>query len=265
MSSLKEQFLWFSDIEKMNDPFEGMYVFENDLTENQIKKLTPFFHQDPAQKVGNEKFKNMLLELGLEDGKFNFEELVNAVLEHDLKKLIRVVHNSKVLCLTLSNEDEDPLLENLMWSHYADGLRGYCLVFDTEELITDLNSKSPHSIKPINIKYQNKPNKLSLSKFLDTGILMGSENYEYVDEVSETIATKSTSWSYEKEIRFLSLDSNEKVQYSKDTLKEVVIGCKMPLNEQQNIISICKNVNPKVLIKKAQLKDSSYELEVVDY
>lgn len=261
LSALANNYLWFSKIEDFNDPFEGIHGLNGLIDCDLMAQLVKDIVWKKKAEVGEDKFNKMLSDLGLTEG-FTPEQKIQAVIEHDFQVLIKTIKSSMVLSMSVCNEIADPVYENLIWSHYADGLRGFCLVFDGDELLTDLNSTEASSVKPIDINYQAKPISLNLRDFVTSGVLFGEEDYEFVNKTSEIIATKSKAWSYENEIRFLSLNKENKHSYSPATLKEIIIGAKMPPEQETLVISIAKAANPNIKIKKATLKKNSFELEI---
>jgi len=209
----------------------------------------------------------MLNELGITDGGANKANLLYKMVKRDFKEaLIKTVHNSKAVCLSHSDPDpkKDPLYENLMWSHYADGLRGFCIVLDRQNVLNHFLQKKL-SIRPIDVRYQNFPMTLSLNKFAHSRHILNNSTSEMIHEVTQTIGCKSTAWSYEKEFRLLSLEDENLQYYPSTALLEIIIGDKMTEENKKRIIDTAKATNSNVSIKLARLKKDSYELEIIDY
>jgi transposase-like protein len=78
--------------------------------------------------------------------------------------------------------------------------------------------------------------------------------------IYKIIATKSMPWNYEKEMRF-----EPKRKYDPNSLIEIVIGEKMPLDQQKLVVHTATKANPNIKVKLAKLKANSYGLEIVDY
>jgi hypothetical protein len=260
LTALANKQLWFSNQSDFNDPFEGAHIKNNSVPQ----EILDVFVCKSKEAIGQEKYTEMLTKMGLTEGEFTNEQLFQKISEHDLQNLIDVIHNSKIVCLSLSEADKDPIYNNLMWSHYADGLRGFCLVFGNDLLQQDIYSSSNKIMRPIKIQYQNTPNTLNLLDFIKSESILGSEgDDDFVQKVTETIATKSTEWDYENELRIMTLDKRNFHHYSSETLKEVVFGEKMPSTQRKLLIDTLKATYPDVIIKEARLKVESYSLEIV--
>ncbi|MUK26584.1 DUF2971 domain-containing protein [Aliivibrio fischeri] len=179
--------------------------------------------------------------------------------------VLKLIQLSKVISLSLSDNDCDPITDNLMWSHYADGLRGFCLVFDSQKLQADIHKASDRVIRPVKVSYQNTPNIIDINEFIESPAMLGVSELNYIDYVVGTIASKSESWRYENEFRILSMSDSNLHGYSVSSLCEIIIGDKMPEDQQKLVTGIGKSVNPDMIIKRAKLKENSYLIEIVDY
>lgn len=177
---------------------------------------------------------------------------------------INIIHDSKALCLSYFDESEDkpdPLYENLMWSHYADGLRGFCNVFDCDILFNNLTKLK---IRPALVQYLDKPLTLKIDSYAEYYVLKNDFS-KAISEAVPTISSKSLKWSYEREIRLLSTEKKNLISYPSNALIEIVIGEKMPVDEQKQVILNARTANPDVVIKTARLKPNTYQLEIIDY
>ncbi len=259
LSALANNQLWFSSLNDFNDPFEGAHIKDHHIN---IDELTNF-ECKIKDEVGVEEYNKILSELELVDGKYTQTELFKKIAEHDLDKFISIVHNSKVICFSMEDETKNPLTNNLMWSHYANGLRGFCLVFNGDELLKDLFKSTKESMRPIIVEYKDKPNILKLNEFIHSEGLYSNSDINFVQKVTETIATKSTDWEYEKEFRVMSLNQESFHNYSPSSLKEIVIGDKMPEAERNLLLKIVSGLCKNILIKTARLQNNSYKIEIV--
>lgn len=260
ITALANRQLWFSQRSDFNDPFEGAHVKDNGLS----KELLNTFACKLKNEISEENFAKMLTDMGLKEGEVTNEKLFQKIAEFNLQPLINIVHNSKITCLSLSEPENDPIRNNLMWSHYADGLRGFCLVFDGESLQKDIYLSSNESMRPIKIQYKSTPNTLSLLDFIKSDfVLDNDQDIDFIETVIKTIATKSVEWSYENEFRILTLNENNFHNYSEKTLKEIVVGMKIPEPQRKLLLDIIKTNYPNIIIKEARLKPDSYSLEII--
>jgi hypothetical protein len=266
INCLKSSQLWFSDLDKFNDPFEGSYILNEKLTYTTRRQLMNRVTPNKS-KVNEAERKRMLAEAGVTDNGANRSEFCFKLAKRDFKEaLIRTVHNSKAVCLSHYDSDsiKDPLYENLMWSHYADGLRGFCIVLD-RQILFDYLYDEKLSIRPIPVIYQDSPITLSLNDYVRSNHILGGSDNLMIEEVTKTIGCKSTAWEYENEFRFLSLEDDNLQPYAPEALLEIIIGEKMPRDLQKLVIDTAKSANPNVVIKLARLKKNSYKLGIVDY
>lgn len=259
LSALANNQLWFSSLNDFNDPFEGSHIKDNNID----FELLSSFELKLKDDVGDHQYQEILDELNLIDGAFTKEEFFQKMAEHDLEKFINIVHSSKVVCLSIEQEENNPITNNLMWSHYANGLRGYCLVFNGDELLKDIYSSTTESIRPIIVEYQDHPNVIKLNDFLQSEGLLNSEDINFVEKVTETVATKSSDWKYENEFRIMSLNKSDFHYYTPNTLKEIIVGDKMLMSEKNLLLSVVKAASPNVVVKTARLKNNTYQVEIV--
>lgn len=266
LAGLANNTLWFSNMSDFNDPFEGSYILDMSMSDEKWQEVLERFELKPVDEVGQKEQQAMFEELGVTDGGADKKNLLYRMMERDFKAaLVDTIHASKVLSMSMDSEQHDPILENLMWSHYADGLRGFCLVFDKDALLNWYYEEKV-KLRPAIVEYADKPLSISISDFLDTRYFLNTNpDFDIVEEVSRTIATKSTAWVYENELRLMSLEVSHAHSYPSNSLVEIVIGEKMPKDQQTLVINTAKSANPDIKIKLARLKENTYQLEVVDY
>ncbi|ELC9520032.1 DUF2971 domain-containing protein [Vibrio alginolyticus] len=265
LSSLANGELWFSSKEDFNDPFEGTLILDESLDESDYELWRANVNWTMKIDPKDNKFVELCEELGLDPNMTDEKLLILQGLRFDLGILTKVVHESKFLCLSQRDQNTDPIYENLMWSHYAQGLRGFCLVFNNDGLQKDINEASNQRMRGIRIIYQDQPNKLSVSEYLRSDMWINGNKKNYIQTVTETIATKSSAWKYENEMRIMTLDSSvNSYGYSPETLEEIVLGDKMPKRHRELVLSIAKSKYPHAKIKTARLIPNTFNIEIVD-
>lgn len=266
LSSLASSTLWFSSLEDFNDPFEGTLLRDNDLSDDDC--LLWMKHCWGILKLNREEetFVKACLQLNLDPKTIDEKEFIYSGLSTDLDLLIGIVHKSKFLSLSLKDDSSDPIYENLMWSHYANGLRGFCLVFDSQKLQQDIYEECEGKMRPIKVIYSDTPKKLSLSEFVRSEQWVNINDINYIQRVIDSAATKSPDWLYENEFRISILNQKKSnYKYSVGSLEQVIIGEKMSDAHKELILSIISTKYPNASIKIAKRKLASYSLEVVDY
>ena len=139
----------------------------------------------------------------------------------------------------------------LMWSHYADSHKGFCIGFEFDKEF-DSDMGMAHKVK-----YKENYPIISPEIF--------NQNNESNNEklVEATVATKSDEWSYEKEIRYVKLGrdgGNGIHSFDKKKTKELIIGACSTPNNKNEIINIVTKHMPWVDIYQATISTSKYEL-----
>ena len=256
--ALANNSLWFARKEDFNDPFEGAWLFDDMLTDDDYSLMKLYFKINGRKE---ELCKHFSLKLDSVSEKYLLQE----VLKEELNKIVDIIHGSIFLSLSLKDEKQDPIRDNLMWSHYAGGLSGFCLVFSDPELQNDIFESSGNKMRSIKIEYQKNPNKVSLSNFFRSYIQNNGSQLENIKVITQTMATKSKAWKYENEVRMIVLAEKPRLcSYSPSTLKEVVIGGKMSPQNRELLLSIIRDKYPHAKVKVAKLKPSTFKLTIDD-
>lgn len=218
--------LYFSDPSKFNDPFEFKpRLIINDY-EKARKKLEATIIKDgcPADEA-----KRISLDRSSDP---RFEAMMgDAYRKHIIK--------SGVFCLTPKWDNQ------LMWAHYADGHRGYCLVFvfkkDSQEI-----------------------NKLKKVEYPDEYPEFVVEDEDYENSGNKSCLSKSKCWKYEEEYRLLSpyegyLDSPT------NALEGIIFGCKMKNEIKDMIVKLNNKRDRQLRLNETYLDPKEYAIRIRDY
>jgi hypothetical protein len=175
----------------------------------------------------------------------------------------------------------------LMWSHYADGLRGFCVAFDEDEL-----SKSSPEPEFMEVQYEESP------PVVDSFVYaVAYEQYEYLsdpdnDEKDETaelkeqyddvvdeamqlmmsmrqrvFASKPFDWKYEKEKRLLIRAPGGGrdplfLSYPASAVKHVIVGERMPAQYRAQLEQLIRANYGAVPILEAKRSDLTYAITI---
>lgn len=150
----------------------------------------------------------------------------------------RVRESTGVVCFSEQNDNL------LMWSHYSDGGKGFCLQFNTEneEFEGDRICKVTYAtdIPPVSAV------KMWLSKD---------------DKPFFKIMTrKPKDWKYEREWRFLCPKVGE-MKYEPQILKAVYLGTEATRKTRARVSSIVKKVYPHAELWQGYLSKSKYKVD----
>ncbi|MEZ9418554.1 hypothetical protein BCS96_11460 [Vibrio breoganii] len=260
LSALASCQLWFDRLSNQNDPFEGECLIDStaddrlkDWAEGMLSKPTPDFYKYIFEATGIQNPQ-----------KCSTTELLEHYLRAVATGFISDTQEKTFICSLSSSQpcEVDPIESTLMWGHYAEGLRGFCLVFDEQSLTQDLMKSSNNKAHPIAVEYSNSPRTLRATNLVSTkGVkLMVSESIDSLGLLSTTSGTKSKHWEMENEVRVLSFCTEQLLQYKPESLVKVVCGDKMPTGDRELIESILSSKYPNTKIETAKVRKDSYRL-----
>lgn len=151
-----------------------------------------------------------------------------------------ILQNMGVCCMSAIPNDM------LMWSHYSNHHRGFCVEYDCSE--GTLLQTLAHEVR-----YEDKVPSLSAAD------MTGSSKSEALDSLW---LTKAKCWSYEKEWRFMMTEGDKSFQAPSAALS-VIFGARMP---EADRILIARALRHEVNVgfKEAVLKEGEFIVEIVD-
>lgn len=305
---IQNQKLWLSHPTSFNDPFDSNIGY--DIERFEKDRLLKFIENSGCVKEDfqngfsledkeliqrsysgenilwrsrQKSFYNIKWEL-LQLKSEGFREKVDDYLRHQvdknnfkIEKLKNV--NIRVSCFSQQEKYEEFYNQILMWSHYANNHKGFCVEYDLEPLIrttqfarnesdfykdkekyieerTSAIVKAglfpiEYSANRVNIPVS-KLNKLELD---EKGCLI--YNCKIEDLIYKTIIVKSTKWKYEKEWRLI-LDEkisnyfNNKIPFP--YAKSIYLGCRASDDLINTMMKIGKRINAEVLLMKTDGK-----------
>jgi hypothetical protein len=165
----------------------------------------------------------------------------------------------------------------LMWSHYADGLRGFSIEFNEAELIDEDESTSI-----VKVNYTNKPPIIDSLEYaiindqFEFAIEHGYEEYEgevrrveLNEIIRNAIASKPKEWQYEKELRLVIMASKEdkkpvSFKYPSKSIKSIILGEKMSDDFKTRIKDLVSDLDLPITIKTAVRSKDAYHIKVLD-
>lgn len=220
IDDFKDDKLWFNNPNNYNDPFDTFVsgsLFNNAV--EQLKEDILNRKSNLDKMFGKEETNIKENELYIENFKKNEEARINFI------KTVR--SKFRVSCFSQNNDSI------LMWSHYSNSHKGFCLEYDFKMLKEAITL-------PLPVKYSNDlPNN--------------------VDNKLELIFTKSKEWSYEEEWRLVK--PAEKCESQSNIIAPIAIylGSNMDEHAEKSIIEIAKGKNIKIY--KMYLKQNEFKLE----
>jgi hypothetical protein len=142
----------------------------------------------------------------------------------------------------------------LMWSHYSDGHKGFCVEFNR----TDENILG--SARPVDYPTDDE------FPFIDYWKVKPEEK---IEEFSKIVLTKSKHWCYEKEWRILDRPNHVDATYSGHTssypdsmLSGIIFGARMSREDRRTVIDILSK-KPVAFYEAETVKDR-FEIKVTE-
>ena len=236
-SLLTQNEIFLASPANLNDPFDASLPFrykQEELTpENIYKKLI---------EVGRKNWPKMS-ELELQEMAYKrqqsgvFENGEYWKEQHAESK--DSMHKSfGILSCTTKNDNL------LMWAHYADCHRGFCVGLNSEILFNTLGG----AISRVNY-----------SESFPTMPLFNQD----ASYMIAMLNTKSPEWEYEDEYRLTKGGAaNKPFELPKEAITEVVLGCNMSSEHRKEIIEVLDNKLPHVKIFDATTSLEHFRLNI---
>lgn len=286
--------IWLSIPTSFNDPFDcALKLAVNDLPNEYIKKVL----LEPNLNHLKQKFKFTDKELRKSQRKKDVvHELVKIYLKKKEPHLTLIERNKKIE--EMENNIKNSYLELdheknihvacfsetkksiLMWAHYANNHKGFCVEYDFKEL--GLNNHYTRFIFPVFYKkaifdmkdYIPDPNKKFdnvLTSYMDQikaeDILDGITNPEVNINVNNmalfyNALIKYKDWAYEKEWRYVfpyKNNANKSLYLYAPKPKAIYLGAKITNESRETLVKIAKE--RKIKIYQMEIKTSEFALE----
>lgn len=266
IDSIKECYLWFSSLDKMNDPFEGVHLFDkrnlNLASAKSIIRRT-LISTGMAPAIAERSIEQRLKKLKTQKQKLDY--LIFSI-QDTHESAYKEIINQGYCCMIGENATQEESLTDvqliLMWGHYGQGLAGFRVEFESIGLIDSLNARQLVSSNQVSYTLSPPgldPTKVFAAIHLDEVI----EHQTAREAILPCVTTKHVAWKYEQELR-LSTAKPGKVQFDPKHIKEVVIGSKMEDPLKQLLIKVARDTAPHATIKLAKISNIEYKVELID-
>jgi len=225
LNNLRRRSFWFSKPENFNDPFDCNINFQvGDITEENLELL---FNSLREESPNNKDFDRIYHS----DGKVTklFKDMVIESSRKATSKLVDIFASLGVVCFSEKNDDI------LMWSHYTTSHQGFCLEFDTTKVPFTRTNKPDQDSALEKVFYSDSYPLVSIKDIASNHLPSLPQGL---------LSVKSSHWSYEKEWRLFSTYGNLELEYEKTALTGIYLGCKITIENKENIKSILGNTIP---------------------
>ncbi len=234
---LTDNEIFLSSPSRFNDPFDCGTPFKykkEQLTKENIYLKLRQTAQENNPNANSEEIERLV---------YNRQQEVDWTSDGYVKdyfpEFIRMLHkNFGVFCLTPHNDNI------LMWSHYSDSHKGFCVGFDSKILFECING--------------------TICKVIHTDEFVELDMFEDEMGISKFLYAKHLIWEYEDEYRITKFGDSDKVlKIPNEAIKEVIFGANMSEEIQAEITKIVHD-EKKLNVTFSQAKPSfnKYELEI---
>jgi len=217
--SLENDYFWAAEISTLNDPCEALGDWDSFKLQLElaIKVLT---YKKPLPS----------------------SELENLYL--NLDSVIEKVKVAGIFSLSTTYNDE------LLWAHYGNSHKGFCIEYDTDFLLRDMNN---FLYNFITVQYSKTFPKIEVSD-----IIYLSSKKDNIPFMTKLIGTKSLRWIYENEKRIV-MDSVGKHYYDFRAVKGIYFGLRMPEEQKEMLMERLKGRGIKYF--QMYLEEKSYRFK----
>jgi hypothetical protein len=231
LDNIKDRYIWFSKPDDFNDPFDCSINFSfDDLTEIDWEYL--YQKAREAWEKNKESNPSMAAFFAGDEPSPNFKKVYSENLKARTK--IRLEKEFKQRGVACFSEKVDDVL---MWSHYSDGHRGFCLEYDTRFL--------PFS-KAVPVEYSEAYPTINPTQDINNLLI-------------QLATTKSIGWEYEKEWRIFYEMGNKEFGVAVDALTGIYLGCEMPYVHKEVIALVLRDAPTKLY--EARISETNFEIE----
>lgn len=231
LNTLKNDEVWLSNPMYFNDPFDCILNIGEENIEKQILSF-----------VVDQKFNEKMCEIYEQDQSLKkISDANNRRIRDEFEKVRKALF---VSCFTSGKN----INKSLMWSHYANCHKGFCIGYDKEQLLNCDDIFMP-------VFYKTEVDRPIWLHFLE---LMSKNEFQLI-----TAYTKSIEWKYEDEWRLLECNESKAgaAGFTKKFIpaKCVYLGCRASSELKKCLIKICTEKGIKLYQMK--IKPNSFDLE----
>jgi hypothetical protein len=256
LASLATKAIWFSSQESLNDPFEGISIINEPQSNNEkISQSIKFFtHLISKEKgISEQHARDIALEKYIKEPE-QFLMLTTEQAKNE-NNMARSVARNMGIYSTAADIPKDTHIQvsnMLLWSHYGDGLRGFCIKFNAKKLyqsLIDNNSESNFGWAKVN--YVNKPHEINLFSPID------DKNFSYLRQLQK----KHDQWVYEGECRIIC-DKTGYKRFDANAIEKIYIGEKIDPSQERLLLTVIEHNYPDAEIFKVKIDNMSYGVRI---
>jgi hypothetical protein len=270
LDALFEDYMWFSGLADLNDPYEGYASFSDEEIDDNFREdfLAAVYAKEPKNDVSPLVEAQTYRKNYEKDTGTSFSDYVDSKAVKFIESFY-AEHKSdfKILSLSLAKDGHDhpaPLNNMLMWSHYANGFKGFCVDYDFEKLKHSIETKNNLELATSQVKYaiDGKLPVIKMKTFMQSTI---DDSRDSSFEILDAFTRKEQSWGYENEVRFMS-EQGGKLYYEPSCINAVYISEKAPSWLNSSLLSnlALKNAGIKIFIVNLHPSEYKFGFNRVD-
>lgn len=263
LDALFENYTWFSGLSDLNDPYEGYASFSDDDIDDNFREafLAAVYAKEPKEGVSPSAEASTYRKHYEKDTGTSFSDYVDSKAITIIKSYY-AEHKSdfKIFSLSLAKDDHKhpaPLNNMLMWSHYANGFKGFCVEYNFEKLKHSIETENNLELATSQVKYatDGKLPVIKMKTFMQSTIDASRDSSL---EILDAFTRKEQSWGYENEVRFMS-EQGGKLYYDPSCINAVYISEKTPNWLKSSLLSNLALKNAGIKIFLVNLHPSEYK------
>jgi len=242
--------LYFTDHERLNDPFDMKIRKKFELLPDDDKLLNIAYHL--AKRNGDLSFSSLWEKAKLQHEN-NLADDKNIYKKRCIEEVQMYLDEIErgIFCLCEKNDDI------LMWSHYGNSNTGFCMGYNTEKLLNRLVANKIDLLGVFRVKY--------FVEYPELKLYVGKSK----ENIEIRLASKSINWLYEGEWRIITHNLTNFVisllPDEKEIVEEIILGSKILPKTEQKILEIQKQKYPNAKVFKVEPDDSEFKLNVKLY
>lgn len=239
---IKNNQFWFAHPSSFNDPYDCQ-IRVNRADVNEILAIDYLAETFSNNKNEKSQFYRMAYSK-LDSFKGDLEKICEFLRER-ITEFENFFNNKGVLSLS-----KEPA-SMLMWGHYGDNHRGIAIGIEPDEngILSDSRFTNP-------VHYENDYPNISARDV----VLAGS--WEEWDALSNLIIhTKSSEWSYEKEVRVV-IENGGVLFKSPGKISEIIFGARCKSSVIEEVMTLCSHLNLR--FKRAFLHSTSFKISFIE-
>lgn len=267
LDALRKGYEWLSYPDDYNDPFDARMFYDSEKTI--LPALNKHFNKslDPQSKAMIEVLTGNK-ELDIYGGRPDKQVLEKARKLHGLRfssmeklcedfaahckdrtdnlvsRMDKKIRNMSLMCSFTTHHSN-----HLMWAHYANSYKGFCLEYNFSKFLLNDGLILPvsYSKSPLDVTY------LLIRAGLE---VKGAMHRAAIGSA----LVKGTAWEYEDEWRYISYSKKTTRELNGLQLNKVLLGCNASDELTNKVVEICKSRGVEVVKKKR----SSISFDLVD-